>query len=84
QLLPILEAVMGTGKPLFVIANEIEGEALATLVVNHLRGTFKSCAIRSPGFGESRTEQLADLAALTGATVISAQTGRTVENATLQ
>lgn len=83
QLLPVLEAVMATGKPLFVIANEIEGEALATLVVNHLRGTFKSCAIRSPGFGENRTEQLADLAALTGATVISAQTGRTLENATL-
>ncbi|MBN3752240.1 chaperonin GroEL [Paraburkholderia sp. Tr-20389] len=84
QLLPMLEAVMGTGKPLFVIANEIEGEALATLVVNHLRGTFKSCAIRSPGFGESRTEQLGDLAALTGATVISAQAGRTLENATLE
>lgn len=53
QLLPVLEAVMGTGKPLLVIANEIEGEALATLVVNHLRGTFRSCAIRSPGFGAS-------------------------------
>lgn len=83
QLLPVLEAVMATGKPLFVIANEIEGEALATLVVNHLRGTFRSCAIRSPGFGESRTEQLTDLAALTGATVISPKTGRTLENATL-
>jgi chaperonin GroEL len=83
QLLPVLEAVMATGKPLFVIANEIEGEALATLVVNHLRGTFRSCAIRSPAFGESRTEQLADLAALTGATVISPKTGRTLENATL-
>ena len=83
QLLPVLEAVMATGKPLFVIANEIEGEALATLVVNHLRGTFRSCAIRSPGFGESRSEQLADLAALTGATVISPKTGRTLENATL-
>lgn len=84
QLLPILEAVMATGKPLFVIANEIEGEALATLVVNHLRGTFRCCAIRSPGFGEGRTEQLADLAALTGATVISPQMGRTLENATLE
>jgi chaperonin GroEL len=83
QLLPVLEAVMATSKPLFVIANEIEGEALATLVVNHLRGTFKSCAIRSPGFGQSRTEQLADLAALTGATVISTQAGRALENATL-
>ncbi|MCT7318715.1 chaperonin GroEL [Ralstonia sp. CHL-2022] len=83
QLLPILEAVSGTGKPLLVIANEVEGEALATLVVNNLRGTLKSCAIRSPGFGESRTEQLADLAALTGATVISSQTGVSLEHATL-
>jgi chaperonin GroEL len=83
QLLPILEAVSGTGKPLLVIANEVEGEALATLVVNNLRGTLKSCAIRSPGFGESRTEQLTDLAALTGATVISSQTGVSLELATL-
>ncbi|MFP4894897.1 chaperonin GroEL [Paraburkholderia sp. EG304] len=83
QLLPVLEAVMATSKPLVIIANEIEGEALATLVVNHLRGTFRSCAIRSPGFGESRSEQLADLAALTGATVISPKTGRTLENAAL-
>jgi len=83
QLLPVLEAVSGTGKSLLVIANEVEGEALATLVVNNLRGTLKSCAIRSPGFGESRTEQLADLAALTGATVISSQTGVSLEHATL-
>ncbi|WP_175813519.1 chaperonin GroEL [Burkholderia contaminans] len=83
QLLPVLEALSSTGKPLLVVANEVEGEALATLVVNHLRGTLKSCAIRSPGFGEARTEQLADLAALTGATVISAQAGRTLERTTL-
>lgn len=83
QLLPVLEAVSGTGKPLLVIANEVEGEALATLVVNNLRGTLKSCAIRSPGFGESRTEQLSDLAALTGASVISSQTGVSLEHATL-
>lgn len=83
QLLPVLEALSSTGKPLLVVANEVEGEALATLVVNHLRGTLKSCAIRSPGFGEARTEQLADLAALTGATVISPQTGRALERATL-
>lgn len=83
QLLPVLEAVSATGKPLLVVANEVEGEALATLVVNHLRGTLKSCAIRSPGFGEARTEQLADLASLTGATVISTQAGRTLERTTL-
>lgn len=83
HLLPVLEAVSASTKPLVVVANEVEGEALATLVVNHLRGTLKSCAIRSPGFGEQRTEQLADLAALTGATVISPQLGRTIERATL-
>ncbi|MGG1943402.1 chaperonin GroEL [Trinickia sp. NRRL B-1857] len=83
HLLPVLEAVSASTKPLVIFANEIEGEALATLVVNHLRGTLKSCAIRSPGFGEQRTEQLADLAALTGATVISPQLGRTIERATL-
>lgn len=83
QLLPLLEAVSGTGKPLLVIANDVEGEALATLVVNNLRGALKNCAVRSPGFGESRSEQLADLAALTGATVISPQTGVSLEHATL-
>jgi len=83
QLLPILEALSNSGKPLVVIANEVEGEALATLVVNHLRGTLKSCAIRSPGFGAARSDQLADLAALTGATVIAPQAGRTLELATL-
>jgi len=83
HLLPVLEAISGVGKPLLLVANEIEGEALATLVVNHLRGTLKCCAIRSPGFGEGRSGQLADLAAMTGATVISPQMGRTIERATL-
>ncbi|XUW90482.1 chaperonin GroEL [Burkholderia sp. M6-3] len=83
HLLPVLEAVSAIGKPFLLVANEVEGEALAALVVNHLRGTLKCCAIRSPGFGEGRSGQLADLAALTGATVISPQTGRAVERATL-
>lgn len=84
HLLPVLEAVTTRAQPLLVVANEVEGEALAALVVNHLRGTLKSCAVRSPGFGEGRSEQLADLAALTGATVISSQTGRSVEHVTLE
>ncbi|CAM2188591.1 Chaperonin GroEL [Paraburkholderia sacchari] len=83
QMLPLLEALSATGKPLLVVANEIEGEALATLVVNHLRGALKSCAVRSPEFGERRTETLNDLATLTGATVISPQMGRTLEHAKL-
>ncbi|SAL87789.1 chaperonin GroEL [Caballeronia choica] len=84
QLLPVLEAVSGSGTPLLIVANEVEDEALATLVVNHIRGALKSCASRSPGFGDGRAEQLADLGALTGATVISAQTGKALEQAKLE
>ncbi|MDC6132796.1 chaperonin GroEL, partial [Burkholderia gladioli] len=83
QLLPLLESPGSTEKPLLVVANEVGGDALATLVVNHLRGTLRSCAIRSPGFGDTRAEWLGDLGALTGATVISAQAGRSLERATL-
>ena len=84
ELLPILEAASQTGKPLVIIAEDIDGEALATLVVNKIRGTLKVAAVKAPGFGDRRKAMLEDIAVLTGGTVISEERGYKLESATLE